>query len=130
MSSAEPGVGKSMVVSNLAAALAELGRSVIVVDADLRHPSQHLIFGKLEAPGLRDVLQDMSCLDGALQQTSTLGLRLLADGAAGAEAFTRLFVGAGVADLVRELGQRADLVLWDSAACVSCRRDGPAGTAA
>ena len=44
-SSAEPGVGKSTVVANLAVVMAEAGRQVIVVDGDLRHPCLHQIFG-------------------------------------------------------------------------------------
>ncbi len=50
-SSAEPGVGKSTVVANLAVVMAEAGREVIVVDGDLRHPCIHQIFGIAMEPG-------------------------------------------------------------------------------
>ncbi len=42
---AVPAVGKSVVASNLAVAIAGLGRQVIVVDLDLRAPRQHALFG-------------------------------------------------------------------------------------
>jgi flagellar biosynthesis protein FlhG len=42
---AVPGVGKSVVASNLAVAVAGLGRQVVVVDLDLRAPRQHALFG-------------------------------------------------------------------------------------
>ena len=45
-----PGVGKSVVASNLAVAVAGLGRQVLVVDLDLGAPRQHALFG-VEAPG-------------------------------------------------------------------------------
>jgi len=46
-----PGVGKSVVASNLAVAIAGLGRQVVVVDLDLRAPRQHALFGVAPADG-------------------------------------------------------------------------------
>jgi flagellar biosynthesis protein FlhG len=46
-----PGVGKSMVASNLAVAIAGLGRQVVVVDLDLHRPTQHALFGVAVADG-------------------------------------------------------------------------------
>lgn len=48
--------GKSTVSANLAAAMAQLGRRVLLVDADLRHPLQHHIWELTNAAGLSDVL--------------------------------------------------------------------------
>jgi MinD-like ATPase involved in chromosome partitioning or flagellar assembly len=42
---AQAGMGKSVVVSNLAASIAGLGRRVVVVDLDFRAPRQHILFG-------------------------------------------------------------------------------------
>src|SRR5215467_3788125 len=46
------GEGKSTTVANLAIALAQNGRRVIVVDADLRRPGQHTLFGVQREEGL------------------------------------------------------------------------------
>jgi flagellar biosynthesis protein FlhG len=46
-----PGVGKSMVASNLAVAIAGVGRQVVVVDLDLHTPTQHALFGVAPAEG-------------------------------------------------------------------------------
>jgi protein-tyrosine kinase len=40
-----PGEGRSLVAAELAIAFSQLGRRTLLVDADLRRPSQHLLFG-------------------------------------------------------------------------------------
>lgn len=56
VTSCVPKEGKSTVSANLATAIAQLGRRVLLVDADLRHPSQHHIWELTNAAGLSDVL--------------------------------------------------------------------------
>lgn len=58
-----PGDGKSTTVANLAAALANLGQDVLVLDADLRKPSQHSLFGLDPQPGLGDLLVELDGRD-------------------------------------------------------------------
>ena len=50
VTSADPGEGKTTVVANLGRSLAQSGRSVVLVDADLRAPRLHEFFGELVAP--------------------------------------------------------------------------------
>jgi non-specific protein-tyrosine kinase len=79
VTSAAQGEGKSSTVANLAVALAEGGRSVIVVDADLRRPGLHTLFGVEPGDGLVSVLMgDRAQLP--LQDTPAAGVRLLAGG--------------------------------------------------
>jgi len=56
VTSLDPGQGKSSVVSNLGVALAQLGRDVVIVDADLRRPVQHVIFDVSNERGLSSLL--------------------------------------------------------------------------
>ena len=56
--SSVPGEGKSTVTSNLALALAELGARVLLVDADLRRPTQHQIWETPNAVGLSNILAE------------------------------------------------------------------------
>lgn len=56
VTSSVPKEGKSTVSANLAAAIAQLGRRVLLVDADLRHPVQHSIWEQTNVAGLSDVI--------------------------------------------------------------------------
>jgi polysaccharide biosynthesis transport protein len=56
VSSSQSGEGKSTVAANLALAVAELGKKVLLVDADMRKPAQHLIWRQNNYEGLSNVL--------------------------------------------------------------------------
>jgi capsular exopolysaccharide synthesis family protein len=51
-----PQEGKSSTVANLARTLAQSGDRVVVVDCDLRRPTQHLVHGTEREPGLTNYL--------------------------------------------------------------------------
>jgi capsular exopolysaccharide synthesis family protein len=79
VTSAAQGEGKSTTVANLAVALAQNGRRVIVIDADLRRPGQHTLFGIDRDEGLANVLKgDDTQLP--LQDTAATGVRVLTSG--------------------------------------------------
>src|SRR5437870_8726327 len=79
VTSAAAGEGKSTTIANLAIALAEGGRRVIVIDADLRRPSLHTLFGVDRQEGLSNLpVGEHTQLP--LIETSAPGVRLLAGG--------------------------------------------------
>jgi non-specific protein-tyrosine kinase len=68
ISSAMPGEGKSTVVRNLALAFRESGKTVAVVDLDMRHPALAGLFGAPLGPGMTDVLRrDIELGDALLE---------------------------------------------------------------
>lgn len=52
--------GKSTVAANLAVVMAQAGREVVLLDADMRRPRVHLIFGQPQHTGLTEALLDES----------------------------------------------------------------------
>ena len=70
ITSANMGEGKSTISSNLAIALAQSGKKVILVDADMRRPSLHTLFEVNGGKGLAELIirgrEDPSFLRGTL----------------------------------------------------------------
>lgn len=58
VTSSQPGEGKSVTSSNLAVVMAQAGRRVVLVDADLRRPTVHRKFGISRRPGVVEMLFD------------------------------------------------------------------------
>lgn len=78
--SANPGEGKSTVVSSLARALAEAGQRVILIDADLRRPRQAVLFQIEGRVGLSEVLAGQIAVEDAIQEVGEDGLVILPAG--------------------------------------------------
>jgi polysaccharide biosynthesis transport protein len=80
VTSTSPGEGKTMVSSRLAVALAETGRRVLVIDADMRKPKLHVAFGARQEPGLSNIIVGTSTFDEALIAGPVPGLTFLPAG--------------------------------------------------
>lgn len=65
VTSPSPGEGKTTTISNLAVALAQAGRRVLLDAADLRRPRQHGLFGLPKTPGVTDALFAEAGVDAA-----------------------------------------------------------------
>jgi capsular exopolysaccharide synthesis family protein len=108
------GEGKTTTAANIAIVLAEAGRRVILVSADLRKPRLGRFFRLNEqGPGLTSVLDGEAELDGALQETGVGGLRLLSSGPIPGRP-TEMILSEPFERLMQDLRDRADFVILDT----------------
>ncbi|MDX1933968.1 MAG: CpsD/CapB family tyrosine-protein kinase [Capsulimonadales bacterium] len=105
--------GKSTVTANLAHVMAQDGKRVIVVDGDLRRPTQHKVFDLPIVPGLTDVLGGGRQLATMLRETDNPAIRVLPAGSIPPNP-AELLGSVVMADLLRELSALCDVVLVDS----------------
>ncbi len=114
LTSPSPSEGKSLTVANLAVALAQADKRVILIDADLHRPRQHRLFGLRNNVGLTTALLDeRPNLAGLLQETPEPGLRVLTSGPLPPNAAELLGSGR-MRELLAQLGAQADMILLDS----------------
>ncbi len=78
--SPQPGDGKSTAASNLAITLSHAGRKVLLIDGDLRKPSQHVLYGIRRGQGLTDAIQTGESIEQLARATFVENLDLLASG--------------------------------------------------
>jgi capsular exopolysaccharide synthesis family protein len=106
--------GKSVTAANLALTMAqEIQRQVVLVDADLRGPSVHALFGiDTGGPGLSDVLAGEATLDDALVYLPDYRLTVLPAGAT-PRFPTELLGSAAMRRTLDTLRARFDRVLLD-----------------
>jgi capsular exopolysaccharide synthesis family protein len=82
VTSPNKGDGKSLTAANLALTMAqEFQQRVLLVDADLRRPSIHKLFGIADTPGLTDLLMGGGSIDEALVAVPDHRLTILPSGA-------------------------------------------------
>lgn len=114
VTSPNPVEGKSTTAANLAVVMAQAGKAVVLVDADLRRPVQHRVFGVDNNRGLTEVLLDGDpVLDRNLQETGVENLRLLTTGPLPPNP-SELLGSQRMARLVEQLKKEADVIVFDS----------------
>lgn len=105
---------KSATLANLAVTFAQGGNRTILVDADLRQPQQHQIWGVDNQRGLSQMMIDDAALsDPPLQASRVDNLQLLCTGELPPNP-ADLLGGARMGDIIAALKERADYVLFDS----------------
>jgi polysaccharide biosynthesis transport protein len=110
--------GKSTTAANLAVSFARLGRHVLLVDADLRHPSLHRIFGNVQGQGLTDVLVHGMEWHSVVHEAPMDNLKILFAGACPLNP-TEVLSMARLKHLIEHWRARFDLVIVDSPVVLS-----------
>ena len=113
--SAGRGEGRSHLAANLAVVFSQMGERTLLVDADLRNPRQHALFGLSNATGLSTILADRASLEAIHRIPSFVDLSVLTAGAEPPnplELLGRESFGATLA----ECSARFDVVIVDTPA--------------
>lgn len=113
ISGASPGVGKSFIARNLAAVLAQTGKTVALVDGDLRRGHLHKEFGVPRSGGLSDFISGDTPLSELLRSTGLPGLYLMTTGDRPPNP-SELLMHPRFAALTEQLAQSFDMVIIDA----------------
>lgn len=114
VTSANPSEGKTTTAANLAIAMAQAGKRIVLVDADLRRPSVHRLFNLPGKRGLSDLfLEDAPLLEEALQATEVPGLSVLVAGEQPPNP-AEMLESRRMTNLFNSLREMADIVVVDS----------------
>ena len=112
VTSSTAGEGKTSTAARLAVSYAQVGKKVLLLDADMRRPTTHRVFGVSSTPGLSDVLEGDSDYHEAIIATGQPGLFLMPAGPVSrrsSELITLHF-----ASVLAKVSRDFDLVVVDS----------------
>jgi len=107
-----PEDGASLLTANLALAFSQLGEQTLLVDANLRNPRQHEMFGLRPRQGLSDLLAGRAELDVIMRVPAFSDLSLMPAGTLPPNP-QELLSRAGFRTLHGQLAARYDVVLYD-----------------
>ncbi len=114
VTSAGVGEGKSFTLANLAVVSAQTGRKVVLVDADLRRPTLHQLFGLDNEVGLTTMMRDEGALASpSLQETGIDGLQVLTSGPLPPNP-ADLMGSRRMEEVIAALAEQADQVFFDT----------------
>jgi protein-tyrosine kinase len=111
--SAEEGVGKTYLVSNLAISFSQFAGRTLLIDANLRTPRLHRLFGTTSEVGLSDLLAGDVKGEPVVSVDGLEGLHFLAAGSAVADP-VKLLQGARFSVLLEQMADSFDFVLIDT----------------
>lgn len=111
--SSGPGEGKSTSALATAYSFAQIGLKVVLIDADMRRPSQHKRFDIDNKIGLSNVLASQETFESVVHHTNQAGLDLVTAGPIPMNP-AELIAGAGLKALIEKCERIYDVVIIDS----------------
>ena len=114
VTSVAPNENKSITVANLAVSMAQGDKQTILVDADVRRPALHTLFGLNNDKGLTSLFIDAKGpIEPALQTVNVPNLQVLVSGPLPPNP-AELLGSQRMLDVIEALKSRADIVLFDA----------------
>ena len=118
LTSANPSEGKTTVTINLAIALAEINRRVLLIDADMRRPRLQNLFDLGAGPGLADLLREKTpgegvTIDQAVCATAIPGLYVMRSGRSSG-VVSNLLHSSRLPELLQQVRSEFDTVVIDT----------------
>jgi len=116
ITSANPGEGKSLIVSNLGIITAQMGLRTLLIDADLKKPVLHKVFQKKIRPGLVDIVLTnafMAVVYNVIAATPFKNLDILTSGTIPL-ASSEVIASGIIQEILAELKQQYDIILIDT----------------
>jgi capsular exopolysaccharide synthesis family protein len=107
------GEGKSLTLFNLACICAQTGKKMLVIDSDMRRPTQHKMFKVSNKVGLADVLLGKRALDEVILKDAVRNIDFLPSGKLPAISHGVL-TARHVRDIIAQVKNRYDYVFFDS----------------
>ena len=111
--SAGPGEGKSTTLHRLVRVMAAGGERVILIDSDVRRPTQHRLADRSRAPGLSEYMLNQKGLDEVIQKAIAPNLDFIPAGQVSGFTLGLLHLQR-LKDLITELRGRYDKIVFDS----------------
>ncbi|MBU9719337.1 tyrosine-protein kinase Wzc [Klebsiella pneumoniae] len=113
ISGPSPSIGKTLVSINLAAVIAQAGRRILVVDADMRKGHAHSLLNCELGLGLSDVLSGQASPQQAIKQTSIENLSFISRGKIPSNP-SELLMHNRLTEFLEWAGKEYDIVLVDT----------------
>lgn len=113
VASAQSGDGKSTTISNLAITYAQEGKKTLLIDADLRKPSLHHMFGLSNRIGLTYALLNEQSWSSNIRESNVPNLFIMPAGSIPPNP-SELLASQRMASLMKELQQEFDMILFDT----------------
>lgn len=114
IASSGPGEGKSTIASNLAIIIAQGGKRVLLIDADMRRPRIHSIFGFSNRVGLSTLFRGSMTVRSAMRPVAGINNVFVIPSGSPPPNPTELLSSAKMDQILLEAGQEVDVIVIDS----------------
>jgi len=114
VSSAGPKEGKSLTVINLATTFAQMGEKTLVIDADMRRPTQHHLFGIDREPGLTTLLNQTELMPKDVVRSTEVENLFIIPGGGSTPNPAELLGSQRMDDMVAHMKEEYRVVIFDT----------------